>query len=97
MSQYDAAATPVWRCMDNYAAHPPYNVKPISIDLNQKNTAENEWQRRSEKLDFTKEDMANDREFNEIIWKAIKGLDSPCPPAVRAAFFDETREGKDEK
>jgi DNA-binding beta-propeller fold protein YncE len=92
MSQFDAAATPVWRCMNNIADHPPYSVKPVSIDLNQKNTAENEWQRKSEKLNFTKEDMANDREFNEIIWKAVKGFDSPCPPAVRAAFFAVTEE-----
>jgi DNA-binding beta-propeller fold protein YncE len=92
MSQYDASATPVWRSMNNKADHPPFKVKPISIDLNLKNLAENEWQKRSEKLDFTKEDMANDAEFTEIIWKAVKGLDSPCPPAVRAAFFVETKE-----
>jgi hypothetical protein len=92
MSQYDASATPVWRSMNNTADHPPFKAKPISIDLNLKNIAENEWQRRSEKLDFTKEDMANDAEFTEIIWKAVKGLDSPCPPAVRAAFFMETKE-----
>jgi hypothetical protein len=96
MSQYDASATPVWRSMNNTGDHPPFEVKPISIDLNLKNIAENEWQRRSEKLDFTKEDMANDTEFTEIIWKAVKGLDSTCPPAVRAAFFVETKD-RDEK
>jgi hypothetical protein len=31
--------------------------------------------------------MVSDVEFNEVIWKAVKGLDSPCPPAVHAAFF----------
>ena len=31
--------------------------------------------------------MVNDAEFNEVIWKAVKGLNSPCPPAVHAAFF----------
>jgi len=31
--------------------------------------------------------MVNDAEFNEVIWKAVKGLDSPCPPSVHAAFF----------
>jgi hypothetical protein len=49
--------------------------------------AENIWQKKSEKFDFTKEDMVSDAEFNEVIWKAVKGLDSPCPPAVHAAFF----------
>jgi hypothetical protein len=41
----------------------------------------------SEKFDFTAEDRVNDAEFNEVIWKAVKGIDSPCPPTVHAAFF----------
>ena len=31
--------------------------------------------------------MVSDAEFNEVIWKAVKGIDSACPPAVHAAFF----------
>ena len=31
--------------------------------------------------------MVSDVEFNEVIWKAVKGLESPCPAAVHAAFF----------
>jgi YVTN family beta-propeller protein len=89
MSQYDASAVPLWRCMDNTPDHPVFNVRPCLIDLNLRNTAENKWQRKSEKFDFTKEDMINDSEFSEVIWKAVKGVDSNCPPAVHAAFFKE--------
>ncbi len=87
MTQYDAPATPLWRCMNNTPDHLPFNLKPCQIDLNEKNTAENIWQKKSDKFDFTSEDRINDAEFNEVIWKAVKGPDSPCPPAVRAAFF----------
>jgi YVTN family beta-propeller protein len=87
MTQYDASAVPLWRCMNNQPDHPAYSVRPCRVDLNAKNIAENIWQKKSEKFDFTKEDLANDSEFNEILWKAVKGLDSPCPPSVRAAFF----------
>jgi hypothetical protein len=87
MSQYDAPAPPLWRCMNNTPDHPVFNVKPCNIDLNLKNMAENQWQKKSEKFDFTKEDMVSDVEFNEVIWKAVKGIDSPCPPAVHAAFY----------
>jgi hypothetical protein len=87
MSQYDAAATPLWRCLNNTPGHQPFIVRPIHIDLNDKNIAENRWQQMSEKFDFTAEDKVNDTEFNEVIWKAVKGPDSPCPPVVRAAFF----------
>ena len=40
----------------------------------------------SEKFDFSKEDSAPDISFSEVIWKAVKGLDSPCPSPVHAAF-----------
>ncbi len=87
MSQYDASATPVWRCLDNTPDHPAFKARPSNIDLNLKNNVISEWQQKSEKFDFTKEDNVNDADFNEVIWRAVKGLDSPCPPSVRAAFF----------
>jgi YVTN family beta-propeller protein len=87
MSQYDASAVPVWKSMNKTPDHPSFNVRPCTIDLNAVNLAENKWQKKSEKFDFTKEDMISDREFSEVIWKAVKGLDSPCPPSVSAAFF----------
>lgn len=87
MSQYDAAATPMWRCFNTVTGHKPFTARPISVDLNDKNTAVNKWSALSEKLDFSKEDRAPDGPFNEIIWKAVKGIDSPCPAPVHAAFF----------
>ena len=87
MSQYDAPSIPLWRCMNNTPDHPAFSVRPANVDLNLKNLAQNIWQKKSQKFDFKKEDMVNDAEFNEVIWKAVKGLDSPCPPSVHAAFF----------
>jgi YVTN family beta-propeller protein len=87
MSQYDASAVPVWRCMNNTPDHPAFTARPCNVDLNQKNLAQNIWQKKSEKFDFTKEDMVSDAEFNEVIWKAVKGVNSQCPPVVHAAFF----------
>jgi len=96
MSQYDAAAVPVWRSMNKTPDHLPFEVKPSLINLDEINLDENIWQQKSEKFDFTKEDMVNDAEFNEVIWRAVKGLDSPCPPAVRAAFImTENKKAKD--
>ncbi len=95
MTQYDAAATPLWRCLDNTADHPTFTVRPVNVDLNDKNTQRSEWQRLSETFNFMAEDKVNDFQFNEVIWRAVKGLDSPCPPAVRAAFFQTS--GKEEE
>ena len=41
----------------------------------------------SEKFDLTKEDMADDLLFNEVIWRSVKGAKSPMPAPVRAGFF----------
>ncbi len=87
MSQYDAAAVPLWRCMNNVPDHLPFTARPCRVDLDEKNLAKSIWQQKSERFDFSKEDMVSDAEFNEVIWKAVKGLDSQCPPSVHAAFF----------
>ncbi len=40
----------------------------------------------SQRLNLEIEDRADDLLFNEIIWKAVRGVDSTMPPPVRAAF-----------
>ena len=87
MTQYDAASNSLWRCFNNTSDHPPFSVRPCQVNLNDKNLGENKWQALSETFDFTVEDRVNDFDFNEVIWRAVKGLDSPCPPTVRAAFL----------
>jgi hypothetical protein len=95
MTQYDAPAVPLWRCFNKTADHPAFITRPAIYDLNDKNTAENRWQKMSERFDFTAEDKVNDAEFNEVIWKAVKGVDSPLPPSVRAAFLKTNGEEKE--
>ncbi len=86
MTQYDAAATPMWRCFAKTANPITFNAKPLQTDINEKNTVENAWQRKSEKFDFSKEDKIPDAEFTEVIWKAVKGANAIVPAPKRAAF-----------
>src|SRR4051812_7638034 len=97
MSQYDAAAEPMYRCFSNTPDLTPFNAKPLQTDINAKNGVENAWQRKSEQFDFTQEDRIPDREFTEVIWKAVKGADAVVPAPRRAAFvkLDEKKEGDD--
>ncbi|MBC7745420.1 MAG: beta-propeller fold lactonase family protein [Flavobacterium sp.] len=95
MSQYDAAATPMWKCFSKEANLKPFIAKPLQTDINAKNNSSNSWQRKSETFDFSKEDRINDLEFTEVIWKAVKGLDAIVPTPVRAAFFKEKEGDKD--
>jgi YVTN family beta-propeller protein len=96
MTQYDAAAEPMWRCFTSTADMKPFQSLPSNIDLNEKNVAMNEWQRRSEKFDFTREDAIPDMEFNVVLWYGIKGDDVPMPAPRRAAFLKVKKETDDD-
>lgn len=94
MTQYDAAAIPMWRCFNDTTDATPYQCIPAQIDINEKNVALNYWQERSEEFNFAIEDRVPDAIFNDVLWFALKG-NSNCPPPVHAAFFQTT--GEDEE
>ena len=95
MSQYDAAAIPLWRCFTATPDYTGYTALPNNIDLTEKNVAWNELAERSAKFDLSKEDRVPDLEFSEVIWKGVKGLHSVMPAPRRAAFI-KVKAGKDD-
>ena len=95
MTQYDAAAEPMWKCFNSTVNLGSFTSLPAQIDITQKNIATNEWQRRSEKFNFTKEDAVPDMEFNLVLWHGIKGDHVPLPAPKRAAFLKIRNEKKD--
>ena len=38
-------------------------------------------------MNFDEADMTPEYELNEILWKSVRGADSPMPPPVRAGFI----------
>jgi len=87
MSQFDAAARPMVGSFTARADVTPYVHRPSRVDLDARNAATAWGARRSLELDLDEaEDRADDLALNEIIWKSIKGPDSPLPPPVRSAF-----------
>jgi YVTN family beta-propeller protein len=86
MSQYDAAAMPMWRCFDSVAKSSDFKAISPNVDLRTKNVARNEWQRKSELFNFEKEDANNDVAFNLVLWHGLKGDKIPFPGPTRAAF-----------
>ena len=87
MSQYDAAAEPMWRCFTTNADLSPYQSVSAYVDLDEKNTKNTHSARLSQTLDFSKEDRIPDLVFSEVIWKAVKGEDSMMPAPRRSAFL----------
>jgi YVTN family beta-propeller protein len=86
LSQYDAAARPMFASFTDKADLRPYTREPARIDLNAVNSKTAYGAERSSKMDFSDYDLVNDFELNEILWRAIKGKDAPLPPAVRRAI-----------
>ena len=86
MSQYDAAATPMWRCFTNQPDFTPFNYVSANVNLNERNPSNTPLAILSEKFDWSKEDAVPDLTFNEILWQGIKGTPAPAP--VRSAFLN---------
>jgi hypothetical protein len=86
MSQFDAAARPMVHSFQDKPDLTPYEHVPAQVDLTETNK-ETAWGAKlSEGFDLTKEDAADDLLLNEVIWRSVKGPDSPMPAPVRAAF-----------
>jgi YVTN family beta-propeller protein len=90
MSQYDAAAMPMYRCFNKTADLTPFVSVGANIDLNEKNTKQTASAKLSETFDFSKEDRVPDLLFSRVIWKAVKGEASEMPAPVRSAFLKTT-------
>jgi len=95
MSQYDAAATPMWNCFTANANLTAFETVKPNVDLTEKNIAMNEWQRRSEKFDLGKEDAVPDLEFNIVLWNGLKGTTFPAPKGAAFVKLKEEKEDDD--
>ena len=86
MSQFDASARPMSAAFTEQPDPTGYTHRPARLDLNAKNLRTAWGAEQSMRLNLEIEDRADDLIFNEIIWKAVRGADSPMPPPVHAAF-----------
>ena len=85
MSQYDAAATPMFECFTGVFDPSPYVTKPARISLKTLNKKDAFGAKISDELPLEEVDQAPDNLVSQIIWKAVKGADSPMPSPVRRA------------
>jgi DNA-binding beta-propeller fold protein YncE len=86
MSQFDAAATPMYRSFTGKFDSAAYDHVVPEVDMKAKNTKTAWGADLSDKMDFTREDAADDLLLNEVIWRSVRGPNSPMPPPVRSAF-----------
>ena len=99
MSQYDAAATPMFGAFATTLETTPYAVRPARVSLTETNRENAPGAQASLQMNLIEADLAPERELNEILWKSIRGADSVMPAPVRAAFvrpIADDEDGEDE-
>jgi len=96
MSQFDATAMPMYKSFTSKPDFAPYKLRPAQVDLSERNKPNAPGARRSAKMDFSKEDAADDLALNEVIWQSVKGENSVMPAPRRAAFVFTHPEGDDD-
>jgi hypothetical protein len=84
MSQFDAAARPMYNAFQSVAELAPYQCKPATANLDAINRKQ-AWGGRI-KMNFSREDAVDDLLLNEVVWRSVRGPNSPMPAPVRAAF-----------
>jgi phospholipase C len=94
MSQFDASARPMF---NSFQANPniePYVAASARVNLDERNGPQ-AWGGQI-KMNFAKEDAADDLLLNEVIWRSIRGAHDPMPAPTRAGFvFQSARDADD--
>lgn len=87
MSQFDAAARPMYASFQAQPDYRPYEHVVPDVDLNARNPKTAWGARRASQLDWSRPDAVDDLLLSELVWHAVRGPDSPMPAPVRASFF----------
>ena len=84
MSQFDAAAVPMFHSFQPTPDLTPYRGLPANVDTEQFNAAD-AWGNHFP-MNFAREDAADDLLLNEVVWRSVRGKDDAMPPPIRAGF-----------
>jgi YVTN family beta-propeller protein len=103
MSQYDAAATPMYLAFQPTPDLTPFSHRPARVSLEERNDWSSPGARASLAMNLRDADMAPELELNEILWQSVRGPSSVMPPPRRTGFIrpigddDDEREAKRER
>jgi YVTN family beta-propeller protein len=88
MTQYDRAATPMYRCFQSHRNLWAYETLRPHTNLEAKNPATGPGAVASAKLDFSDVDRADPNALNKILWDALRPSE-PMPAPVHSAALLE--------
>jgi YVTN family beta-propeller protein len=96
MSQYDAAAAPMYSAFQPTTDVTPVSLVPARVPLDEVNAPTAFGAQASLRMNLDEADMAPEIELNDIIWRSVRGANSPMPPPRRAAFVTAGRADADD-
>jgi len=79
LSQFDHFGRPLWWTFASTPDLTPYTLLKPEVSLEERNPEGTANARLTERLDFAREDAADEELFNQILWAVIKGPDRPYP------------------
>ncbi|MEZ5561046.1 MAG: alkaline phosphatase family protein [Pseudomonadales bacterium] len=98
MSQYDAAAVPMFDAFTDRPDFTPYAARANTWPLDELNTPESYGAEVSSRMNFAEMDAAPERLLNEIIWKSVHGADSEMPqPHTRRTWVPDADDDDDDE
>lgn len=86
MSQYDAAATPLYNAFQATPVAAPFTHVPARIPLDEKNERTAWGADESLRMNLAEADRVPDDLLTAILWHAVKGGSTPLPPIVHASW-----------
>jgi YVTN family beta-propeller protein len=90
MTQYDCAATPMYRSFQSHPNLWAFQARTPQTDLQAKNPATGPGAEASAKLDFSHWDRADPDALNKILWEALRPGE-PMPAPVHSVAFLQGR------
>src|SRR5881409_992649 len=78
LSQYDAAATPLWNAFTSRSAAAPFVHRPSTWPLDERNPSA--FRSRIPDRDLARADAADEGELNREIWESVHPGSAPPPP-----------------
>jgi DNA-binding beta-propeller fold protein YncE len=96
MSQYDAAATPMYNAFQATPDLAPFTHLPARVPLDDRNDWSSPGAGASLRMNLREADLAPELALNEILWQSVHGAGSVMPPPRRTGFIRPIAEADDD-
>ncbi len=97
MSQYDAAAAPMYNAFQATPVLTPFTLRQARYPFDEMNAPNAPGSQASLLMNLEEADMAPEQELNEIIWKSVHGARAVMPPPRRTGFVRAIADDDDDK